>query len=277
MINDLDEALRQLLIREIPIKNGEVEISFDQPKREWSSRLSRPTLNLFLYDLRENARLRQTRPLWEDVRENGSVTRRRTPVRVDLRYMLTAWATEAEDEHRLLARSLMGLFRTPHLPEELLPESLQDQPAPIALMVAQDDILRNPAEVWSALDNEMRPTVPLIITMALNPYQAITGPLVRTRELRLGPSGRPLWQQLDDPTAADTYWTIGGTLRSKKPLEDVQLRLLEESIEVKLQSEGRFAIGNLKQGNYTLQVSVKGDKPRTYKIAVPSPDYDLEI
>ncbi len=49
MYNDLDEALRQLLIRELPIKNSDVDIKFDQPKREWSGRLNRPTLNLFLY------------------------------------------------------------------------------------------------------------------------------------------------------------------------------------------------------------------------------------
>jgi hypothetical protein len=57
MIDELDEVLRQLLVREIPIKNGEVDIKFEQPKREWSSRLSRPTLNLFLYDVRENSKL----------------------------------------------------------------------------------------------------------------------------------------------------------------------------------------------------------------------------
>ena len=64
MIDDLDQVLRQLLIRELPIKNREVDVDFDQPTREWSGRLSRPTLNLFLYDLRENNKLRQTRPAW---------------------------------------------------------------------------------------------------------------------------------------------------------------------------------------------------------------------
>ena len=57
MINDLDEVLRQFLVRELPIKNSEVDIAFDQPAREWSARVSRPTLNLFLYDLRENQKL----------------------------------------------------------------------------------------------------------------------------------------------------------------------------------------------------------------------------
>ena len=37
MIADLDETIRQLLITEMPIENGEIDVTFDQPKREWSS------------------------------------------------------------------------------------------------------------------------------------------------------------------------------------------------------------------------------------------------
>jgi hypothetical protein len=278
MINDLDETLRQLLIREIPIKNGEVDIAFDQPKREWSGRLNRPTLNLFLHDVRENSKLRQTQPAWEIQRHNGNVTRRRKPVRVDLHYMITCWTTDPEDEHRLLARTLMALFRTPELPDELLPESLLDQPVPITIMAAQLDTLQTPADIWSALDNELRPAIACVITLALNPYRPISGPLVRTRELRIGPAYAPaLKQELDNPSGSDTFWTIGGRVRSDKPLENVQLILVERDLQVQIQSEGRFTIGNLEAGNYTLEVSARGRKPRRHKISVPAPDYELEI
>src|SRR5512143_3270066 len=105
MIDDLDEALRRLMKEELPIKNGEVEVDFHQPKREWSARLSRPTLNFFLYDLRENAKLRGAQSPW-DVQPgpNNTVIQRRRPVRLDANYIITAWATEPEDEHRLLGR-----------------------------------------------------------------------------------------------------------------------------------------------------------------------------
>lgn len=278
MINDLDEALRQLLIREVPIKNGEVDIAFDQPKREWSARLNRPTLNLFLHDIRENAKLRQTRPAWDIERHNGTVTKRRRPVRVDLHYMITSWANEPEDEHRLLARTLMALFRTPELPETLLPEILQDQPAPITIMAAQQDTLRTPSDVWSALDNELRPTVNCIITMSLNPYEPITGPLVRTRELRIGQAISPARQErLIDYSEPDTFWTIGGRVQSDKPLENVRVVLVERNLEVPILPEGRFSVGNLEAGDYTLEVSAQGRKPRRHKITVPAPDYDLKI
>jgi hypothetical protein len=286
MIDDLDEVLRKLLVRDLPIKNSEVEVKFDQPRREWSARLSRPTLNLFLYDVRENQKLRQTQPMWELVHNpDGTVSKRRKPVRVDLHYMLTAWAAEPDDEHRLLGRALMALFRFPHLPEELLLESLQRQPTPIGIMVAQYDELRNPTEVWQVLDNEMRPAIALIVTLALDPYVPTVTPLVRTRELRIGPSPVPLWQQLEEGIEPDRFWTIGGTLRSDQPLdaEHVRLMLVEKGLKVPLQlaedgqAEIRFAIGRLQAGEYTLEVVVEGREARRYSVTVPAADYDLVV
>lgn len=281
MIDDLDEALRKLLTRELPVKNGEVDIQFHQPRREWSAKLSRPTLNLFLYDVRENLKLRYTASGWEiERRSDGTAVQRRKPFRADLHYIITAWANEPEDEHRLLARTLMALFRVPELPDELLPESLKDQPAPISLKVAQYDTGQNLTDLWSAMDNELRPAITCMVTLALNPYHPITGPMVRTRELRFGQAQEPVdLEELVRQAGADTYWTIGGALRSKQPLDldKVRLTLIERGLEVKLQPEGRFAVGNLEAGDYTLEVAANGGAPRRFKIKVPAPDYDIEV
>ena len=185
MIADLDETLRQLLIRELPVKNGEIDIKFDQPKREWSARLSKPTVNLFLYDVRENNVLRQHQ--WEQVRDgNGTVTRKRSPMRVDCFYMLTTWAADPEDEHRLLTRCLMALFRFPILPEDRLVGSMQHPLFDVQARLAAHDRLTNPAEVWSSLDNEMRPSVSYVLSLALDPWQEVTGPAVRSATFKKG-------------------------------------------------------------------------------------------
>jgi hypothetical protein len=279
MFDDLDEVLRQLLIRELPIRNGEIDIAFDQPKREWSARVNRPTLNLFLHDIRENNKLRQTQSAWEVTRhDDGSATQRRRPIRVDVHYMITAWATESEDEHRLLAHTLLALLRHPHLPEDLLPEILQDQPVPIPISIAMDDELRTPSDVWSALDNEIRPVITCVITMALNPYAAITGPLVRTRELRFNQAVEPAdRQQFRQANGTSLYWSIGGTLHTEADLEDLTLTLVEQGVDVAILPEKRFVIGRLRAGEYTLEVAVKGRKPRRHKITVPVADYDLTV
>lgn len=281
MIDDLDEALRRLLTREMPIKNGEVDIEFALPKREWSARLNRPTLNLFLFDVRENTKLRHTSQGWDtERRADGTAVQRRRAVRLDLHYLVTAWATEAEDEHRLLSHALMALFRLPDIPADLLPESLLDQPAPISLKVAQYDTDASLAELWSALDNELRPAIACQVTMALNPFRPITGPLVLTRELRFGQARTPAAaQNLLKPAGTAVYWTVGGTLRSAQPLslDGTRLTLVERGVNVDLKPEGRFSIGNLEAGDYTLEVVVAGGVARRYPITVPSPDYDLEV
>ena len=144
MIYEIDNALRELLIREMPMKKGEVDIAFEQPKRDWSARLNKPTLNFFLFDLRENVELRGSEQWIRQDNPDGTVTLKRNPVRMDLQYLVTSWAREIQDEHRLLSAALTALLRLPVIPEDLLPDELTDQPAPIRLSVAQGNGLSNP-------------------------------------------------------------------------------------------------------------------------------------
>jgi hypothetical protein len=172
----------------------------------------------------------------------------------------------------------MALLRHPQLPEELLPEILQDQPVPIPLAVAMDEEMRTPADVWSALDNEIRPIITCVITMALNPYEAVTGPLVRTRELRFNQAVEPASrQQARQTNGSGVYWSIGGTLHTEADVNDLTLTLVEQGLDVAVLPEKRFVIGRLRAGEYTLEVAVKGRKPRRHKITVPAADYDLTV
>jgi len=280
MIELLDKAFEELLTRDIPILNGEIDIKFDQPNRAWSARLSRPTVNIYLHDLRENQKLRQTRPMWETIKdESGIITQRQKPVRLDLHYIITVWASEAEDEHRLLLRTLMTLFRYPNLPREVLPQPLNNQQKPIPLQVAQYDELRNPTEVWQVLDNEMRPAIACITTIDLDPYQPMEVPFVRTRELIIGQSENPGQRRELLGNGAQPLWTIGGNILSDEPIElqDIQLKLIETGAPVNLHADGRFTIGKLRAGTYTLEISRAKGKPDHYQITVPAPDYEISL
>jgi len=256
MIADLDETLRQLLIQEIPVKNGEVDIKFEQPKREWSARLSRPTVNLFLYDVRENNILRQMQ--WEPVREGpGSATRKRTPMRVDCFYMLTTWATDPEDEHRLLTRAMLALFRHPILPEDRLVGTMRNPRYDVQARLASHDRLTNPAEVWSSLDNEIRPSISYMVTLALDPWQEVTGPIVRTFTFKAGQAYTPdRLQQLQAGGDAFGLVYIGGTVHNKNnggnPLAGVQVAVKGTGLFSQSDAQGRFRLGGLLPGQYTL-------------------------
>ncbi len=269
MIDELDEALRELLIRELPIKNHEVDIAFDQPKREWSARLSRPTINLYLHDLRENTRLRREQNPFDVERRPNAVVQARQPMRIDLHYLVTAWATAPEDEHRLLARTLMTLMRFPEFPGDLLTEGLQDQPIPIPLKVAQADTLDKPSDLWSVLDNQQRPGIVLIATLAISPYPTLVKPLPSTAEVRSS--------LLDNPEAEHSQVSIRGTVRSRKPLAKLRARLLETGRAVDVRPNGEYGIRNLRPGDYTLEITAEGRQPSKHKLTVPSASYDVEL
>lgn len=177
MINDLDETLRQLLIQKTPLDPAQVEVNFELPDREWSAGLAKPTINLYLYDVRENRELRELD--WITGQDEHGITRRRAPTRIDLSYLVTAWTRGVEDEHRLLWQALATFFRHPVLPDELLQGDLREQGRSVRLSTAQGDgVLKNPADFWAALDNQLKPSVSLAVTVELDLGIVITAPPV---------------------------------------------------------------------------------------------------
>src|SRR5829696_2731057 len=124
MLADLDETLRSLLREELERHGFEgVDIAFDAPAREWSGQLSKPTVNLFLYDLREAESLRTSE--WpRATSSNGRRVETRPPMMMECSYAVTAWTQAVEDEHRLLSQVLAVLFAFPALPTDLMPARL---------------------------------------------------------------------------------------------------------------------------------------------------------
>lgn len=280
MIDDIDEALQQLLVRDLPIKSNEVDIAFNQPRREWSARVSRPTLNLYLYDIRENARLRQHTPIFEVERtEDGKlISQRPRSIRIDLMYMVTAWATDPGDEHRLLSRSLMTFLRHRALPADLVPEAFAEPGTLVPVDVAQRDMLEKPSDLWGVMDNEMRPAYGLRLTVAFNPHTPTITPAVRSAQIGLGQSERPINESMS-ATNGIARTRIGGQVRSKngQPIAGVRLTLVERGREIEVREDGVFVISNLPDGKYTLEIAVPGRQPIRKKIVVPAEQFLFEL
>lgn len=274
MIDDLDEALRQMLIAELPIRDGEVDIQFKQPRREWSARLSRPTLNLYLYDIRENVKLRQHSPLWSTKeRTENTVTQQRVSTRLDLYYAITAWANEPEDEHRMLTRILMVFFRNRLLPEQFMNDTLKSLPAAIQMLVAQPDMLHNPSDFWSSIDNEIRPTITCNILMPLDPYQPFVTPiLTKPPEFRFQNT-----QTHETEEFSSSFWEVRGSIHGADPKRGIRIKVVEENTTVMVQRNGEFKLPRVTAGKYTLEVAVGGAPPTQHTIDVPSEAYIIDL
>ena len=170
MIHEVDEVLRGML-RGGALAGTGVEIAFDAPTRDWAARRNAPTLDAYLYDIREDATRRERGAI--QVRdERGVVVSRRQPPRwFRLSYLITAWTKRPEDEHRLLSAVLATL-----LPQEVLPaEALTGALAALGLTVpitvaAAPAESRSLADIWSALGGELKPSLDVVITAPFPAY-----------------------------------------------------------------------------------------------------------
>lgn len=273
MFADLDDTIRQLLIKEVPLDLSEVDVSFEAPDREWSGRLSRPTVNCFLYDVRENLDLRATD--FETMRNNGKglSTTKRVPARIDATYQITIWARAPEDEHQLLWRVLVVLFRNPILAEDVLQGSLKNQMYPTPTRVIQPNQARaNPAELWQSIDNRIRPAVTYTVTVPLDPDIAFTAPMVFTRRMRI------FGQDAVAPAAEAIQ--ISGRVhvgRNKdRGVAGALVRLRESGAEFVTDTEGRFAFRVL-EGTSHLSVVTPDGKEVQHTIQVPADEYDVQV
>ena len=115
----MDSALRTLIEREAAGMR-DVEIVFDAPTREWAGRRNSPTIDVYLYDIREDLRRRERgmHNVYDD--DNVVVSRRLPPRHFKLSYLVTAWTQRPEDEHRLLSVLLATLLRYDAIPPDLL-------------------------------------------------------------------------------------------------------------------------------------------------------------
>ncbi|NYI03879.1 DUF4255 domain-containing protein [Allostreptomyces psammosilenae] len=187
MIHEIDDALRTL-VRDEVLEGAGVVVVFEAPTREWAAKVNAPTVNLYLYDIREDLR-RRARGLHNEYDERGTVVARHLPPRYfKLSYLITAWTRRPEDEHRLLSSLLGGLLRYESVPASRLTGSLATVGLPVPMTLAlppPED--RSFADVWSALGGELKPSLDLVVSVPLTDTPVYpAGPPVTEEGIRLG-------------------------------------------------------------------------------------------
>jgi hypothetical protein len=163
VISQVDDALREIVTTEAVDQAG-VDLVFDAPTKDWAARRNAPTVNLYLYDIREDLRRRERG--WSEEKDPGGivVARRPAPRYFKLSYLVTAWTQRPEDEHRLLDGLLRCFLRYDALPPRLVTGPLAVDglavPMTIGLPPPED---RAFADVWSALGGELKPSLDLVV------------------------------------------------------------------------------------------------------------------
>ena len=189
MFQDLDATLAALIEKELAIKN--VAISFAAPDNQFPpTSVNLPAISFFLYDVREDAGLRNNQ--WEDERQpNGMITRKRPPVRVTCSYLITAWPSASapnptQDEHRLLGALMRVLLRHRRIPATYLRGELIGQEPPVPTRIIADNQLHSLGEFWQALGGKPKATLHYSVTLSVDVFDPTeVGPEVKTNVIKI--------------------------------------------------------------------------------------------
>jgi hypothetical protein len=273
MLADLDETLRVMLKRELGRHGFDgVDVAFDAPARDWSSQLSSPTVNLFLYDIRESGDYRPTE--WRSDVANGHHREVRPPMIMECSYAVTAWTQAVEDEHRLLSQVLGVLFAFPQLPEDALAGRL----AETARRFAIEGKIGQPradgkADFWSAVGGQYKASLDYVVTLACESGVAYErGPEVRTQTI--------LPRMSDGPASTiHEMHRFGGKVvdGEGEPLADVWITLPELGLFAASDPQGRFRLNRVPGGTHALVARSRDGREAKAEIAVPGAVLDLQM
>ena len=272
MLADLDETLRNLLRSELERHGFEgVDIAFDAPAREWSGQLSKPTVNVFLYDLREAEGMRS--PEWSSTNATGRVREGRPPMVMECSYAITAWTQAVEDEHRLLSQVLAILFAFPELPQDKLNGRLANgsQAWPIKGRIGQGK--GEKADFWTAVGGQYKVSLDYVVRLTVESgAQLERGPEVRTQTVRTRLSDGP-------PRAIVEMHRTAGRVKDAKgePLANVWVTLPDVGSWTSSAADGRFFFNRLPAGSHRLLARTPDGREAVAQLEVPGAGVDLVI
>jgi Pvc16 N-terminal domain/Carboxypeptidase regulatory-like domain len=247
------------------------QIVFDHPTETFNP--TQTTIDLFLYDIRENMELRSNEPTIR--RLNGQAEMRRPPLRIACSYLITAWPVGGSDlalqEHRLLSQVLQVLSRYAKIPESFLRGQLVGQEPLLPMMIAQAEGLKEPADFWTAIGNKLRPSLTVTVTIGMQVFAPVTAPLVITEEVRLGERTAPNEEVIALPTR-QIFFRIGGrvTDASNAPVADVLVTLVGTGFTSQTGADGNYTLSSIPAGTYTLRVQ-SGATTREVTVTIPVP------
>jgi len=154
----IDESLEGFLRAMVPLSAADVDVSFEAPDRTWSAKLNRPTINLFLWDIKRTTE--RARTGMEEYEQDGIRMRRLALPRVELRYLVTAWTSEHSDERALVGGLLQTMLAHSAIPAEFVAQPLRTlSPLTVQLTRSGDANL----DVFKALEGQLKPALDIVI------------------------------------------------------------------------------------------------------------------
>jgi hypothetical protein len=200
----LDETFEAVLRERGGLPAQEIDVSFEAPDRTWGARITRPTISAFLWQIR---RCESQQSGSRDEVRDGRLVRVPTPPRFEFHYLVTAWASEPADQHRLLGSALHACATTTTIGDELLRGPFVGLRPPARLTVASST-QGAPLDLWSSLQSPLRVGLAVVLEASYDTQVVFeAGPPVERVEIRVA-DGRGATEsvhlfggEVDDPEA----------------------------------------------------------------------------
>jgi hypothetical protein len=282
MIRDLSETLQALLsdpslAAQFP-ELARALIVFDRP--DDTLKPAQTTIDVFLFDVRENLELRNNEPKVE--RSNGQALIRKTPLRVDCTYLVTAWPVGGTDaalqEQRLLSQVLQVLSTYPRIPGQYLKGKLIGQDPALPMMATHPEELKNPAEFWTAIGNKMRPSVTVTVTISMELFAPVAATITSSLLMRVG-ERTPGAETLISATSMESYRIGGKVTHGGQPIAGATIVVAGSGLAARTDLEGNYVVGALQPGSYDLKVQSNGSSKQV-SVTVPATagsSYDIQL
>ena len=269
-IADLDEALRTLLLRELRSHGFDgVEIAFDAPAKEWSGKLTGPTVDLFLYDLREA--LDRAQASASERRDNGHAVIVDPPLSLELTYAVTAWTRAVEDEHRLLSQVLAILFSYSEVPADVIGEGAKSTLAKAETSVGRPR--EEKADFWTSVGGQYKASIDLVVQIEIESgarYER--GPEVRTATVRTLNRDAPA-------STVEQLHRVGGTVIAAdgSAISGAWVALPDLGRWAATDSEGRFHFTRMRPGSHRVIARTVDGEEAQRTLEVPGEACDLTL
>lgn len=274
MIDDLSLTLKAVLqdpslATQFP-ELAAADVVFDRPQDPFTPQ--KPTIDLFLYDLRENLELRSNEQEVDLV--NGQAVTHPAPLRLNCSYLVTTWAIQGVElplqEQRLLAQVLQVLSRYPTIPDNYLKGAMIGQDPPLPMVTLHPDALKNLAEFWSSLGSKLRASLTVTVTISVPVYPDITDFIVTTHTTTYAPGAS---------APPDSLVHVGGRVLdgSGDGVAGALVDVLDAGLRQTTDDNGNFDFLEVLPGAHTIRAVAPGFQPQSQPFTVPGRPEDYVI
>jgi hypothetical protein len=166
VLDRLNSSLENFLREETPLPASSIDISFDTPDKDWGARLVRPTVNVFLHEIRRST-ARSVTGTFTKV-GNGEHRREALAPFVRLRFAISIWTNDTSDAHQLLGDVLSLVATAGSIPAMYLEAPLNMLGNRVEMALVGEEI-RSANDIWSGLGVAPRAAIDLAVILPVAP------------------------------------------------------------------------------------------------------------